>query len=691
MMIVRRVLGLAMIASAPGIASSQDSASTTLVPMIITATRGAGISQLDAPFAVTVIRPDSIRPGQRHVALDESLLLVPGLAAASRNNPAQDPRLSIRGFGARSAFGVRGVRVLRDGMPLTLPDGQTPIDYISLESVGRVDVIRGAASALYGNASGGVVDLRSAPPPTMRVGGELRQTFGSDDMVRTSLAAGGTSGPIRYLGDIAHYRTDGFRIHGRQRATSGFGRASITLGGAEYAMQLLGLDQPLAENPGAVTRAELETNPRIADALSVRRNARKVVHQTQLGLSSARETKAGEASLLVFGGRRTLYNPLTFGIVDIGRTTSGASTRLGRFVGSGQRITIGGDYQRQNDARRNFVTCADTVAVAIPTASCPRVGHERGALTLDQREIVSSIGVFANGEVSLGARWRLTVGARMDAIKFEVRDRFITATNPDDSGDRTLRALTPIIGLVARMGATSSAYANLSSAFETPTATELGNHPDGSAGINQALDPQRSRTIEIGYRELGRRALAYDVALFSTHVRDELVSYEIPASNGRRYFRNAGRTTRRGAEIGVTATVGPAALRAAYTWSDFGFDRFVTDSAVYDGNTIPGLPRHRLQASGLLGDAQRFFVVESEATASAFADDANTVRAPGSAVVHARAGLAGLPAGLSITAGIQNVFDRRYSPSLIVNAARGKYFEPAPERSFYLVAGISRR
>jgi iron complex outermembrane receptor protein len=684
-------LAILIVACVPEIAASQDSASVPLAPMVITATRGVGISQLDAPFAVTVSQPDSLRPGQRHVSLDESLLLIPGLAAASRNNPAQDPRLSIRGFGARSAFGVRGVRVLRDGMPLTLPDGQTPIDYISLESVGRVDVIRGAASALYGNASGGVVDLRTAPAPAMRIGGELRQTFGSDEMLRSSVAAGGITRPLQYQGDIAHFRSDGFRIHARQRATSGFARAGLTLGNTEYAMQLLGLDQPLAENPGAVTRSELETNPRIADAPSVRRNARKVVHQTQLGLSATRQTRAGEATLLVFGGRRSLYNPLTFGIVDIGRTTSGASARLGRRLGPAQRITIGGDYQRQNDARRNFATCVDTVLVAVPTSTCPTPGDERGALTLDQREIVSSVGLFANDEISLTDRVRLAVGARMDDIAFEVRDRFVNATNLDDSGERTLRALTPIAGLVMRMSTTSSVYANISSAFETPTATELGNHPDGTAGINQSLDPQRSRTIEVGYRELGRGVLAYDAALFSTHVRDELVSYEIPASNGRRYFRNAGRTTRRGAELGITVNAGLAALRTAYTWSDFVFDRFVTDSAVYDGNRMPGLPQHRFQTSALVGDSRRFFVLEAEAASSAFADDANTVRAPGFAVIHARAGLARLPGGFSVTAGMQNVLDRRYSPSLIVNAARGKYFEPAPTRSLFVTVGFGRR
>ncbi|HEY8165404.1 MAG TPA: TonB-dependent receptor plug domain-containing protein, partial [Gemmatimonadaceae bacterium] len=225
---MRRVfsaLVVALMTSASATAAAQDSASTSLAPMIITATRGAGLSVLDAPFAVTAITPDSIRPGQRHIALDESLLIIPGLAAQSRNNPAQDPRLSIRGFGARSAFGVRGVRVLRDGMPLTLPDGQTPVDYLSLESVGRVDVIRGAASALYGNASGGVIDLRTSAPSQAPIGGELHQTFGSDDMLRTSIIAGGRQGSIRYQGDIAHFRTDGFRVHARQRATSGFGRA----------------------------------------------------------------------------------------------------------------------------------------------------------------------------------------------------------------------------------------------------------------------------------------------------------------------------------------------------------------------------------------------------------------------------------------------------------------------------------
>src|SRR5947207_5331979 len=182
-------------------AESQDSTTvkdttisrrTVLNPVIVTVTRGIGKSPLETPFAMTVLTPDSARPGQRHTALDESLALVPGLTAVSRTNPAQDPRISIRGFGARSAFGVRGVRVLRDGMPLTLPDGQTPVDYLSLESVGRVEAIRGTASALYGNAAGGVIDIRSAGPPAMPIALQARSWIGDYGTRRVTGVVGGS-------------------------------------------------------------------------------------------------------------------------------------------------------------------------------------------------------------------------------------------------------------------------------------------------------------------------------------------------------------------------------------------------------------------------------------------------------------------------------------------------------------------
>lgn len=691
-------LVIAALCSVTATAQSQDSTNarrTTLDPVIVTVTRGIGTSPLDAPFAMTVLTPDSTRPGQRHTALDESLSLVPGLTAVSRTNPAQDPRISIRGFGARSAFGVRGVRVLRDGMPLTLPDGQTPVDYLSLESVGRVEVIRGAASALYGNASGGVIDLRTAAPPPRRIAGEASQWLGNYGFSRTTIKGGGVSGPAYYQADASRNRTGGFRVYSRQRSTSGFARAGATRGGTDYGVEFLGFDMPLAENPGALTLAQLRSNPRLADQPSVNKRARKVVQQLQVGLSARRQLTHDEFSAAAYVGGRSLYNPLTFAVVDVGRRTYGGSgrfTHVSSVAVHANKLTAGFDLQTQNDSRRNFVNCNDSPPLVMVTTTCPLVGAEKGTITLDQRELVSGAGAYVNDEVRLTEGVSLSGGLRGDKVSFEVRDRLIGGGNPDDSGRRTLNAVTPYLGLVSRIGASQSLYANISSAFETPTATELGNHPDGSAGINQNLEPQKSTTYEAGFKGVIGSAGRYDVAAFTTRATDELVPYEIPGSGGRRYFRNAGRTTRRGAELGLSVETGPLRLNGAYGYSDFHFDRYVIDTLVYDGRRIPGIPMHRGQVSATLSRSNVFAVVEGEVASAAFVDDANSSRAPGYEVMHLRFGtyhLLGAPL-LSLVAGLQNLFNRVYSPSLSVNAARGKYFEPAPTRTFYVGVSVGR-
>ena len=618
--------------------------------------------------------------------------MVPGLTVTNRNNPSQDPRLSIRGFGARSTFGVRGVRVLRDGMPLTLPDGQTPLDYLSLESAGRIEVMRGAASALYGNASGGVIDIRSAAPPPVPIAAKASQWLGDRKFSRTALSAAGSSGADFYQADASFSKSDGTRAHARQRATTGFGRAGTSVGKTDISLSVLALDNPLAQNPGPLTAAELRSDPAMADALSVRRDARKSAKQIQVGLSATRPIGSGEIAASVFEGARSLDNPLTFAIVEIGRHTYGASvhaTQSTQLLGAENRFAIGTDLQSQNDLRRNFTTCADTIPLTRPTATCPSIMSERGAVTLDQRELVSSAGVYASDDIALGSRFGVTAGVRADDIRFEVRDRLINTKNPDDSGKRSLGAVSPVLGALMSLAPTHSLYANMSSAFETPTATELGNHPDGSAGINQDLNPQRSVTSELGMKGFFGALLSYDVAAYSTKVKDELVPFEIPNSNGRRYFRNAGRTTRRGAEVGAQLSIGPLSLMGAYTFSAFRFDSYRTGGVVYDGNAIPGLPRSRWQTSLKAANGAGFVVIEGESAGTVFLDDANSVKGSGYTVANFRAG-AGLPAGgsrFTVSAGIQNFFDRHYAASIATNAARGKFFEPASTRSFFV--GVS--
>lgn len=676
------------------VAQIQDSTVARLEPVIVEVGRGTHRSPLELPFAISVATPDSARPGQRHLSLDETLAAVPGVAVWNRNNPSQDPRISIRGFGARSAFGVRGIRVLRDGIPLTLPDGQTPVDYLDLESVGRVEVLRGSASSLYGNAGGGVIDIRSSEPGESPANAEARWWTGSYGNRRLVAKGGGSVSRASYQANVAHTLNSGFRDYSRQRVTTGFARAAMERGAGTFTVQYLGMNMPLAENPGALTAAQMEANSRMADPLSIRKRARKSVTQSQVGVTARSSGGGGDVEATAYLGVRSLDNPLAFAVVDVSRTASGASLRGGipwKLAGIDHRLTAGAELQLQNDSRRNFANCNDLPMPTTPTAACPVVGAERGTMSLDQRELVGSTGAYIRDEVRLGERYIASAALRADQIRFEVRDRLIASANPDDSGKRTLGALSPMLGVLAVLSRTHSAYANVSRAFETPTATELGNQPSGAAGINRELKPQKSTTYETGVKGSFPIGVQYNAALFATSVIDELIPFDIPASNGRRYFRNAGRTSRRGLELALGAARGPVEATAAYTIANYRFTDFTVGTESFAGNRIPGIPRHLLQGSTVL--RTRFGSVVGEATVAdrAFVDDANSDSAAGYAVFNARLNLAGNVgrSGAELTLGANNVFDRRYAASLSVNAAGGKYFEPGTERALYL--GVTLR
>src|SRR6267143_1145744 len=682
-------LSAGLLAIATARIGAQDTTATRLAPVIVEVGRGTHGSPLDLPFAVSVQTPDSTRPGQRHLSLDETLWLIPGLSVSNRNNPSQDPRISIRGFGARSAFGVRGIRVLRDGIPLTLPDGQTPVDYLDLESVGRVEVMRGSASSLYGNAGGGVVDIRTSDPLPVPISGEARLWTGAFETRRVVAKSGGTAGGFSYQGNVARTESDGYREYSRQRTTNGFARLSLDAGGGSYALEWLGLKTPLAQNPGSLTRTQFEADPRMADPLSIRKAARKAVSQSQLGLTARRSGTHGEVEASAYAGTRSLSNPLTFAIVDVGRAVSGGNVRATlpfSLVGMGHRLTAGTELQLQNDLRLNYPNCNNIPPPTVPTATCPDPASERGSVTLNQREIISSIGSYLRDEMDLGGRYTLTDAARADAVRFEVRDRLISATNPDDSGRRSLHAISPMVGLLARLTPLRSAYANISSAFETPTATELGNQPSGAAGINRELKPQRSITYEVGWKGVNATGWQYNAAIFATSVQDELIPYDIPASGGRRYFRNAGRTSRRGVELGTGLTTGALDLGGAYTIANYRFVDFTVDTAHYAGNRIPGIPRQTFQASAAVRSVVGTLVAEATLADRMFVNDANSERSPGYGIVNVRlVSIASL--GLSaaeITLGAQNIFNRKYVSSVNVNAAGGKFYEPGSQRALYV-------
>lgn len=675
----------------------RDSTAQALRALNVTVTRDAARSPFELPFALTSA-PLGVRPAQRRLGVGDLLLGVPGVQVQDRANPSQDPRVSLRGFGARSAFGVRGVRMMRDGVPLSLPDGQTPLDWLDLETIDRVDVVRGTAAALYGNAAGGVIDMRSRAPSSAPVALDAR-VFDGGGVQRANVTASGTIadslGPLvqpRWLGSFTRTRGDGVRTWSRLDATSAFARALATVAGTSLEVQATLYDAPRAENTGALTAAELARDPRLPDSLNIARRSRKAVTQSQVALIAERVVGNGTLRGSVFTGARTLDNPLPFAIVAIDRRTAGAGVhgtwRLSAFPWP---VRLGGglDAQQQRDERFNYENCAEVLPTAPVTARCPVRAAERGSVRLDQQERVEGLGGYARVEVEAPHALYLSAALRADAVRFRVRDRFIAGTNVDDSGERTLRATSPMLGVTWRARPAWSVYANLSTAFETPTITELTNQETGDAGLNATLEPQRTRTLEVGTQALTFGRVRSDLALFRATVLDELVGFDVPGQVGRRAFRNAGRTSREGVEVSVRAEWEALSVGTAYTYAEYRFERYDVGTVSFAGKPIPGIPAQYAQSFVTGRFRGVWSTAEVTASARASANDAATVFGAGYTVWNWRLGFDAPSVGgvrLEPTFAVENLFDRRYASSLVLNATRNRFFEPGlPRRASVIV------
>ncbi len=672
-------------------AQGRDSVARPLQAVRVTVSREASRSVLDLPFGVSRVSVDSSRAGIRRASLTELLLVVPGVVVSNRYNPTQDPRLAVRGFGSRSAFGIRGVRVVRDGVPLTLADGQAAVDFVDLESVGSAEVMRGAAGALYGNASGGVLELKSPPFPVRPFEPSLRYVANADAN-RWSAAGGGSAASLGWRATATGNRSDGPRDYSRFRSTAALADAAWRRDAGSLRAQFTWYDSPEAQNPGAVTAAELQLAPTVADSLNMRKRASKSVGQKLLSLTGERTWEAGGASASVFSGWRDLYNPQAFAIVGFDRRTLGASARVeqrGMTRNHLWRLTLGSDVQSQRDDRRNFANCAGLAGAGRPAATCPTAA-DRGAETIHQLEKVASAGVFARGEVNR-AFLTVTGTLRGDQTAFSVRDYRATYAVGGAVQSRTMSAVTPMLGVSLRARPTLAVYANVASSFETPTTTELANRPDGSAGLNRDLKPQRGRTIEAGVKGIVGRRVFVDVALFDIGTRDELMAFEIPNSGGRRCFRNAGETRRGGGELGLSASLGMVDMGGALTRLSYTYEDYLVGTTRLDGRKVPGVAP--LSAS-LFATARRrlgFATIEMQQASRTAADDANANYAPGWVLWNARIGLAPHNRlGIEPVVGIDNIFDRNYAANIVTNATRGRYFEPGAGRRVYVSVRVGK-
>jgi iron complex outermembrane recepter protein len=696
------VVAAAVAALGSASAAEPQSAITTLERVQVTATRTPHATQ-DVPASVSVIAGADYRTDTLGANVSEKLSAVPGLLARTRQNFAQDEQLSIRGFGTRASFGIRGVRLYVDDVPATMPDGQGQLSHFPLASAERIEVLRGPFSALYGNAAGGVIQLFTVDGTAPR---EIDTTLsaGSYGNRRASVGLRDRQGRLDYTANLNHFATDGYRDHSRAERTLFNAKANLALGTTRVTLLANALSAPHALDPLGLDRTQFDADPRQATVGASAFNTRKSVSQQQLGAVLTHDIKVdAQLRLLAYGGNRditqylaipvaTQRNPLSGGgVIDLHAPYAGIDGRWSRtatLAGRPLEFVAGLSYDRQRQDRRGYENFVGT-----------QLGV-RGVLRLQQDDRVIAFDQYAQATWRPAQAWSLMAGARHSEIEFRSHDRYITASNPDDSGRVTYHATSPVFGIGWQPAPTWQLYASYGHGFETPTFNELGYRADGGSGLNFGLQPARTRSGEAGIKYARNDAYS-EFVLFQADTRDELTVNT--SSGGRTTFQNAGDARRRGAEWSASVPLTARwRTQVALTYIDAQFrDGFLTclttpcaiaTTPVPAGTRIPGVPSTTAYAALQWGGETRWHArIEGQYVDAVPVNNRDDERAPAYAVFGASAGYGFRDAhgdGRMFFA-IGNLFDRRYAGSVIVNEGNRRYYEPAPDRNF--TAGIEWR
>lgn len=675
------LLALCLPLVAHGQASSADE------QIVVTATRIDKPLQ-QVPAAITVVGQDEVQLDRQQLALDESLTRVPGIFMQARYNFARDLRVSIRGFGARANFGIRGVKIVVDGIPETLPDGQGGVDGIDLGTTGQIEVLRGPSASLWGNASGGVINITTEKPPADGFA-EVRLSGGEYAFQKLQFKTGAQGDTLGYLVSVSDQSFDGWREHSRMENTQFSGRFNVDLGNDRNLVSVLSYtDQPRSDDPGAVNAALAASDPRAAFANNLFYNAGENQKRTRLGF--VYNTPLAEGHRLQ---ARTFVVDRTFnailptansGIIGLDSGFTGAGLTYffdGSWGNKPDSLMIGYDYEQQDDDRQRYDNAG---------------GGVRSEWNFSQNENVESQGVYLQNDVSLTDAVTLTTGVRYDKIQYHVTDfclYTLGCVDPDgdSSGIVSVDDVSPMIGVTINTNNRRTFYATYSSAFEAPTTTEFAQ-PDGvSGGFNPNVKPQEARNLEVGVRGLIAEKMRYDIALFDIKGKDELVQTETPVAD-RFYFANAAESSRRGIEFSLTANpTERITTTVSLALSDFEFDRFVESGNDYSGNRIPGTLNDYLFAEVVYKDPDGLFAAfDISRIGDQYAENANTVPVDAYTLANLRVGYDFMSGSAQISPflGITNLFDETYFGDVRINAAfGGRYFDPAPGRTAY--AGVT--
>jgi iron complex outermembrane receptor protein len=676
-------------------AAADSADQTSLTPIVVTATRSAQ-SAFEIPAAIDAVSlDDQNTPG---INPSEYLGGIPGLIARDRQNYAQDEQISIRGFGARSSFGVRGVRLYSDGIPATMPDGQGQVSNFSLDSADRIEVLRGPFSALYGNSSGGVIQIFTADGSDPQEW-QTRLSAGDYGTYRVGADVRGIAGTLGYNVDLSQFYTDGYRGHGRAQRENGNAKFDIHLDGDRKLSLIVNtVALPNADDPLGLTHSQFQADPRQPQPVAVQFDTRKSVHQDQLGAIYEQSLDANQSiRVLGYAGQRDVEQfqaiPLSVqarptspgGVIDLDGNYGGVDARWtwrGLLVDRAFEVTAGTSYDRQNVHRFGYNNFSGS-----------QLGV-KGDLRRDEQDDVYNFDQYLQANWDLAERWLLNAGVRHSDVRFSVDDHYITATSADDSSRAAYGATTPVAGILFRATARWHLYADYGNAFETPTFNELSYRPDGSAGINFGLVPARSHNGEIGSKlQLGGGE--FDVALFQANTRHELAVDT--SSGGRTTYQNIDRARRRGVEAKLELPISDAwHFEAAYTHLNATFRSDFSEpctapaqciALVPAGARIPGVPKNFASAA-LRYDAGVGWnaALEANAASSTPTNDLNTESASGYGLLGASVGYSFQRGNAKISTFLRlnNLFDRNYAGSVIVNESNGRYYEPAPGRNVFV-------
>ena len=679
-----------------------------LGPVTVTATRTAEPSY-DVPASVDIVGSRQIKEDQLGVNLAESVKGVPGLLARDRQNYAQDEQISIRGFGARTAFGVRGVRLYIDGIPASFPDGQGQVSNFNLESASRIEVLRGPFSALYGNSSGGVIQIFTADghaPNT--IGGGF--AYGSYDTLRANVDANGSVGKLDYNADFTHFRTGGFRPHSAARRELFNTKLTYHFDDAtRLTLAVNTFSGPEAQDPQGLTRYQFETDPRQTTSAATQFNTRKSAEQNREGLILDHDFGNGQSVRLMgyYGSRQvkqflSIPTAAQVGIPSGSNTTSGGGVvdLHDRFGGGDARWTwhtalaaqpftmvAGLSYDRENEHRlghNNFIGTG--TPVFSPTCPAGDVCGVQGDLRRDEQDNEYNFDQYLQANWTLDTRWVLTVGVRHSKVSFTSHDQFLS--NGDGSGNKTYYATTPVAGVLYKAASWAHLYASFGEGFETPTFSELAYTQSSvsSAGLNLGLKPARTNSSEIGVKLRLPQDTDMNVALFHAITRNEIVVDT--SSGGRSTYTNAGRVRRQGVEISADHAFTPM-LRAqlAYTYLDATVrTRYSTSaSTVSAGSRLPGVPESQAYL-GLRwgGEAGLHAGIDGQYLSNVPVNDSNSDSAPAYGLLNTNIGYVYDFSSyrLSLFARVNNLLDTDYVGSVIVNDGNGRFFETGPGRNF---------